>query len=544
MLNQSQLKNTVRYVVEATAGSQGFTSEFGPYDTASINFGTKTYKFPDLPINVEEEDIDLIKGYMYHEFGHFEKTDPEVMNELVQKPHLKNLDNTLEDIWIDEARSRENVYVAEQLENLSNIMLKRDLLGQCPPDTKPFSVFTNYVLNYGYSSVVGHTALSDATNSDESQFIDLFGKPLLLKVKATIQNIINCRNSFDVLGAADFLYNSVKEYVEEEKQKKDGQQSGQDSGQQSGQQSGQDSGQQSGQDSGQQSGQQSGQPGNNGSLTDEQIANIESFLNDDEHFRTNDARSEAVKSSQMESNSPAFNYRKPQNPQKNGSGNAEQYMKLPALGLQLQRLFISQNKRQIRQVEYGTRLHRRFPIAVSTNDKRLFRKKTESKSTGAHISFAWDMSGSMNVRGRYPVSRDAIISLVMSIERTRGLSSSVCTFNDSLRALKLENQSFNDVKGNFYVDPKGGTRAAPGIYWCMEQCFKSKANRQVIIVITDGEPGDSSNIQEMNQICEKVGIEIYAIGLLDDAVKKHWENSHYLQDIDDLPKVLTNIINR
>ncbi|BBM67581.1 hypothetical protein VA249_42270 (plasmid) [Vibrio alfacsensis] len=564
--NANAIQGSIQLILMALGGTFGYKVIFGAFQTASINFEEKVFRFPHLPLEVSEKDKLRLFGYMWHELSHAKYTNPDSPKAV--KPKAFAIFNRLEDVFIECKHNAVSDFAKMRMEGLTNILIEDGSLAASKPDESPASIFTNFCLNFGYAHVVDHKQCIPLADSDEKLFEKTFGLPLLIKVKALIRSCATAADSLENARTANHMLEILEEEAKDRKDKANQQQqqqqqqqngeADQGQGQQQQQNGGESQSNQESQASGSNSSQSptsemkeqsqgQGGSGGEGASKDQEIADaIESLLNDKLLSESNDVRSTLDFNHLDAQNGKVFSYEPPNAPLLGQNADISKYKVLPSLALQVKRSFESKNKCRVRARVTGTRLHKKFPLAMAVGNPNVFRHKTETKAMNTHVSIAWDTSGSMDSHDRFTISQQAIVSMIDAFEKTRGLTSSVCEFSgrfrNHIKALKLEHHSLEQVKSNFITRADGGTPTEYGQYWCMEQCMASKAKRKIIIIITDGRPNSAEHLPTMNKLCAQAGVEVYALGLRCQAVTQYWKNSMNIHDISDLPNQISNVI--
>ena len=72
------------------------------------------------------------------------------------------------------------------------------------------------------------------------------------------------------------------------------------------------------------------------------------------------------------------------------------------------------------------------------------------------------------------------------------------------------------------------------MYGLRELALESRRERKVIIVITDGAPADGGVVQYVNSLCDRAGIEVYAIGIRSHSVDRYFKNAEVINRVEDL----------
>jgi cobalamin biosynthesis protein CobT len=94
--------------------------------------------------------------------------------------------------------------------------------------------------------------------------------------------------------------------------------------------------------------------------------------------------------------------------------------------------------------------------------------------------------------------------------------------------------------GKFAVRSGGTTPLAEGLLYAARELSGSHKQRQVIIVITDGDPDNGTAVNYINGLI-KDQITTYAIGIGSDAVETYFKNWCVINDVRELQSALFNI---
>ena len=84
----------------------------------------------------------------------------------------------------------------------------------------------------------------------------------------------------------------------------------------------------------------------------------------------------------------------------------------------------------------------------------------------------------------------------------------------SIRSLK----SGQPVHARINLTPRGGTPLAPALWWIMKQLLFAREQRKMLLVLTDGQPHDMNATQKVVEIANKIGLEVYGLGMLDRSI--------------------------
>lgn len=75
------------------------------------------------------------------------------------------------------------------------------------------------------------------------------------------------------------------------------------------------------------------------------------------------------------------------------------------------------------------------------------------------------------------------------------------------------------LSDRFLVEASGGTPLAPALWWVLQNICQLSETRKIVLVITDGMPDNLSTAKVAIKTMQKIGIEVYGIGISMEAVK-------------------------
>lgn len=152
---------------------------------------------------------------------------------------------------------------------------------------------------------------------------------------------------------------------------------------------------------------------------------------------------------------------------------------------------------------------------------KIFKKKVVHKEMNTTVHLLVDISGSMsrpcneNGKARYQVANHMALSLAMGMEGIRNLTCKVsyfpgnfCEYEDVYQT----GQTLVERATYFDLTPRGCTPLAQTLLATTSKMGTTdKYHRNIIVVITDGEPDNYNFAQNMIQEAENKGIEVHAL---------------------------------
>lgn len=220
--------------------------------------------------------------------------------------------------------------------------------------------------------------------------------------------------------------------------------------------------------------------------------------------------------------------------------------------------------------------------AEGSDDDRIYRYLEEGQRHDTAVSMLWDCSGSMgssqSMRNKAALARIAAIACHEALKRCK-IAHEVLGFNtgggyseeierlaseaerrgDDLarysRVSELDNRMvfvpFGGQDGRALVEITGGSANRDGecVLWAARRLAHRPEKRKILIVGSDGHPQggryhrtERSFLREVVSRVISTGIEVYALGIMDAAVKAYYPRWQVIHNMQDLPRaVLTQL---
>ncbi|MBN2644371.1 hypothetical protein [Trichloromonas sp.] len=212
-------------------------------------------------------------------------------------------------------------------------------------------------------------------------------------------------------------------------------------------------------------------------------------------------------------------------------------------------LLQAQQRRAQSAAKSGRRMDTRRLVRLSLGDPRIFRKKEEVSALNTAVFVLIDGSGSMLTRTPQGESLSAVANAsAFALHRTlyhlAGVSAASAVFagreDDRLRLLA----DFGERPEApwFAFRASGSTPTATGLWLARAALLGQPQPRKLLLLITDGYPDDVESAGTATRRLQRDGIEIGAIGLQTDAVKRLWPKHCVIDRVDDLPAALFGLL--
>lgn len=193
------------------------------------------------------------------------------------------------------------------------------------------------------------------------------------------------------------------------------------------------------------------------------------------------------------------------------------------LRMRLERQFQAVNRTSRRPARKGTRLSGQHLVNAFNGDGKVFERKFEQPTPNTAIQILVDRSGSMH--GTITTAMTAAMAIQLATDSLRGVTTQVSAFpgrdasipGGGLIPVTMFGQPARLRADSFAISADGGTPMSQAILGTMSSLLSCREPRKLLLVITDGQPNDSSATEEAIRIArEDVGVETYAIGIATD----------------------------
>lgn len=185
---------------------------------------------------------------------------------------------------------------------------------------------------------------------------------------------------------------------------------------------------------------------------------------------------------------------------------------------------------------------RRLPW-LETGDPRIFRKKIEAVEINTAVMVLLDLSGSMS--DSYEVANAAAFSLHATLFGLKGVA--VCTLEFSGKDRQpdvnlLVEFGRKPLSENFNHRPCDCTPTHNAIWAARAMLLARKEPRKIMLILTDGCPDSGADTTAATLRTVRDGIEIAAIGIMDENVRLYWDNHKIIRTIQELPAAMFGVM--
>ena len=197
---------------------------------------------------------------------------------------------------------------------------------------------------------------------------------------------------------------------------------------------------------------------------------------------------------------------------------------------------------------------RRYQCSLGISD-RVFKKKLPKKALNTSIHLLVDISGSMSrpchensTTTRSQVANHVALSLAMSLENIKNVDNRVIYFPGNYceyEEVYHSGQPLVERATYFDLKPRGCTPLAQTLLYSMHNMpCTDKYHRNIIIVITDGEPDNYQFARDMLAKAKSLDIEVYALRIAPNQgrLKDLFEEQVDMLNASELPDAMTTLL--
>jgi len=538
----------------------------------------QTIVIPHIPDDYPYKDA--VWGYLAHEAAHVRFTDFAAK----RRPGIHaQLSNILEDCRIERAMMALFPGTAQTLNEVARYMAQAGHYAPVTEQEAPASILAGFCLYWLQTKVVGQSVLQPYLDSAAVVFEHVFPQGVVVRLNALLRKAVNTQSTAEAVSLADDILQMLREEKEKEAQAAQSAEEGQS------QQNSADSPSQGHpsdcadepnprhqcnggepQSKNQQQNTAGGKSAaeaqspldrgtgqkqaNTAKLLEQVLEAADGDLRADAHETLKaelsrvaqdrgDSRYMTVRSASETPNNPFVG----QNLLREVKAiTAKVRVQLYGLVQASQRV-ASSNRRSGKRVD-ARRLHR-----VTAGDTRVFIKPEARKRPNTAVHVLVDMSGSMvcqaaNGKMRQDIAREASLAVAMALEAIPGVNPAVSFFagdrQQPVFSVVKHGDRVQSQAGRFAFGARGGTPMAEAIWYAAFELSKTREERKMLLVVTDGEPAMASACHAVIGLCEQSGVEVVGIGIETTAVSALFRKHIVIDDVAALQRTLFKLMER
>jgi cobaltochelatase CobT len=165
---------------------------------------------------------------------------------------------------------------------------------------------------------------------------------------------------------------------------------------------------------------------------------------------------------------------------------------------------------------------------VAVADARIFARKSHRIAPNTAVHLLVDLSGSMHATihrsdgtetTRAGSALESALALALALDGIPGVTVAATAFPgragtpDRVTRMVRHGQSPGACAGAFVQAPRGGTPMAQALWYAAADLLACREERRMLVVLTDGEPDDASEVLRLLGLCRQAGIETVGVGI-------------------------------
>ncbi len=546
-----------------------------------------------LPV-LADEDVgveDVVWGYQAHESAHVRHTDFDTFSKAATSEIRKQLLNTIEDVRIEDAMSREYPGTRETIGKTVLHVLSE---GGFNPDTAtPAGILASHILLKLRNEVLGQEMLAPLANEADAALRKTFPKGVVTRLNGMLTEVRELGSTTDALRLTDGILRMLKEEhdkAKKEEAKPSGQQRKNGKGKKFDDPKAAPDNASSAADGGEQD-QDGKSPSGAGASSGKSDQESQDSSKGGQEGKSKDAKTDVGQSAGdgpggdpsaimqaleakagdipqdvFQQVAELLNAKSTEGIRQHGwtrlpkaevadnNDNVRQQILTEARAnsnrLRAQLTGLVQASREERRMtkRSGRRLNHRRIHRVLLGDARVFESVTENPLPNTAVHLLVDVSGSMDEQvpgittNRCDLALDSAVALSVALESIHGVNPAVIAFpgyRTMVQVLQRHGERISRIAGRFQQGPRGGTPMYEALQFASCQTLLQPEPRKLLIVLTDGSPSKPEQVRELvRELEQRAGMEVYGIGIATMAVNNLFRKHHVINDVRELRTAL------
>lgn len=204
-------------------------------------------------------------------------------------------------------------------------------------------------------------------------------------------------------------------------------------------------------------------------------------------------------------------------------------------------LLAAQSRRSDTLHTRGRKIDGRRITKTLSGDQRVFRQRHDITRPDTAVHVLLDCSGSM--AHIQHIANQATVSLGLAVTAIPQCDIAISMFpgvNGEVSPVIKRGQGIRQSLGRCAISPNGGTPLAEAMLYGARELATSRKARKVLIIITDGDPRSGGAVRYMNSVIEEA-VDVYAIGIMSNAVENYFKNSVVINSVGELQGALFDV---
>lgn len=188
----------------------------------------------------------------------------------------------------------------------------------------------------------------------------------------------------------------------------------------------------------------------------------------------------------------------------------------------------------------GSRISPRKVHRTGQYDRRLFVHQDDQKGLETVVYILGDTSGSM-AGARISTLSKALYAVAEAMGSVPGVKVGLGLFPANQIVLPI-GASPRAALPRLGLTASGGTPMSKAMTWAARQLAQRREPRKLLLVLTDGEPDNRSAVVGVTAALERMGIEVYGVGIEHAGVRTLFERHCVVDDLQALPTEILGML--
>lgn len=474
---------------------------------------------PPLPPD-DHKSFSLGMRWVLHETAHINYTDFDAMQTAHEEGGLvANMLNTLEDIRIEAAKSRELPGAGRRLSEGVMALKETGKIG-IREDDSPAAVMSKFMLYKLRADLLGQP-LAEEGKVAQGALKSMIGEAKTLKAEAIGRQAVVCRNTGEVLQLARHVAAMLTEDPEDDQEQSQDQQN------------------------------QDGASPSAETIRE----NVEQMLQGMTDAEESEANLEEIAKGEMDEASqeadatkaggamPGSNQYAP--PMKGNGAILMQQVRTASAAMResFESAIQAKTLASRHHVQRGNRIDPKRLARLKAGDNSIFIQKVEGEKIDTAVHLAIDLSGSMNGVPEM-VAKQAAMAFAMALDGFQGVDVSITAFGSYLKPLKEWEDDLNTAASHLAgTEDGGGTAMDEAVMDGADKLLATNRPRKLMFVVTDGQAYRPADLAAVVGSIRDMGIESFGIGIQADASGVFGrEHSVMIDDVNQLAGTLFGLL--
>lgn len=190
----------------------------------------------------------------------------------------------------------------------------------------------------------------------------------------------------------------------------------------------------------------------------------------------------------------------------------------------------------------GSRVSERLVHRASQCSRRMFVHVDERKDVETVVYLLGDRSASMQ-GAQVRILGQALFGVAEAMHSLRGVKVGAGVFPSNRILIPIGAAPASRLD-HLAVQATGGTPMGEAMYWAARQLSRRREPRKILMVMTDGTPSDPWEVEMAKAALERMGVEVFGVGIGADEVSKLFPKHCVIRSINELPSVMLDMLHK